>query len=104
MKQQFKLLLIAALGFGTVPAEAASGTDVAIGVVSGIILGSVLNRHSAPPPPVYYQTPPVILAPPVVVYPPAVVYTPPMPCYNKPVPMVDQWGRHIGWREIRVCN
>jgi len=103
MKQAIKqTIAAAAIGVSLLlpqSARAASEADVLWGVLGGVILGGIITQPRGvyyPPPPVYYPPPPVYYPPPPVYYPP--------PCYNKPVPMYDPWGRHIGWREIRVCQ
>lgn len=97
MKRAIAITLASVGLLAAQPAAAHGGANVALGVFGGMVLGSIIAQ---PRPPVVYSPPPVYYPPPAVGYYPA---PPPMPCYNRPVPVYDNWGRQYGWQEIRVC-
>ncbi|MDB5569004.1 MAG: hypothetical protein JWN93_187, partial [Hyphomicrobiales bacterium] len=74
----------------------ASGALVggAIGATSGAVIGA----STTPPPPGGYYEP----APRRVYVEPAPVYA--QRCWMERQPMVDRWGRVIGYRRMQVCG
>jgi hypothetical protein len=76
----------------SMPVQAADRGDVAAGIISGIIIGNILqqygNQYIAP-------QPPVIVSPPVFIQP---------LCYWVQEPLYDTWGRIVAYRQVHVCR
>lgn len=89
----------AVIGAAATGRGSGAAAGAAIGAASGAIIGA--NTRPAYPEPYYYPAPP----PPRVYRAPPVVYAAPAPrCWIERQPVVDVWGRVVGYQRVRVCG